>query len=406
MTEGCHFAVKGGGHSRSPGDSNAIQGVTLDLARLSDVQVSAGGTSAVVGGGATSAQTYAALEPRNLSFVGGRVGQVGVGGFTLGGGTYPFANKYGWALDNVLQYEVSREVTCDTGTDIDSGQVILANSSLVTASETTNPDLFFALRGGANNFGIVTSFTVTTFPQGEIYVSQPVWSDNQSEAVLDEVYKLYTDSSLTSDLEMGYDLYFRYDSETDQFLMSGTQRYETAMARPPVFEALDQIPVSTRSTRNATLANLTSTTPELGTTRSVISHNLTAEEIQLLTPGRNFFDTLSIMPSRKVLSDGLQIFREEVTAIKSVGGLTPNFICYPLPSNAIRRMNSQGGNALGIDQKEPLFRKCNVSLPHFVRGTHIVMFSNSPIDELDQRFRRHISHDDDEQCNRKDKIFR
>ena len=64
------------------------------------------GNSARVGGGATSAQTFGALEPRNLSFVGGRVGQVGVGGFTLGGGTYPFANKYGWALDNVYEYEV------------------------------------------------------------------------------------------------------------------------------------------------------------------------------------------------------------------------------------------------------------------------------------------------------------
>lgn len=67
---------------------------------------------------------------------------MGVGGFTLGGGTYPFANKYGWALDNVYEYEV-----------------VLSNSSIVTASEDTNPDLYFALRGGANNFGIISRFT-------------------------------------------------------------------------------------------------------------------------------------------------------------------------------------------------------------------------------------------------------
>lgn len=112
-----------------------------------------------------------------------------------------------------------------------------------------------------------TRFTVNTFPQGQIYVSQPVWGDNQSEAVLDQVYRLYTDPSLTSDVEMGYDMYFRYDAEADEFLMSGTQRYETAMASPPVFESIDRIPALTRTTRNATLANLTGAPPELGTTR-------------------------------------------------------------------------------------------------------------------------------------------
>ncbi|GKT92246.1 FAD binding domain protein [Colletotrichum tofieldiae] len=78
-----------------------------------------------------------------MSYVGGRSSQVGAGGFTLGGGTSPFANKYWWALDNVCEYEI-----------------ILANSTLVIASETINPDLYFALRGGGSNFGIITAFTV------------------------------------------------------------------------------------------------------------------------------------------------------------------------------------------------------------------------------------------------------
>lgn len=83
--------------------------MTLDLDLLDNVEISENNTTARVGGGATSAQVYAALQPMGLSFVGGRVGQVGVGGFTLGGGTYPFANKYGWALDNVVCFEVSQQ---------------------------------------------------------------------------------------------------------------------------------------------------------------------------------------------------------------------------------------------------------------------------------------------------------
>lgn len=78
----------------------------MDLDRLTGVEILQGGTKARVGGGATAIQVYEALESQNLSFVGGRVGSVGVGGFTLGGGTSPFSNKYGWSLDNVYEYEV------------------------------------------------------------------------------------------------------------------------------------------------------------------------------------------------------------------------------------------------------------------------------------------------------------
>lgn len=91
----CHFAIKGGGHSRHPNDSNSVAGVTVDLDRISKVEIAPDDLSARVGGGATTIQVYRALEARNLSFVGGRVDTVGVGGFTLGGGTSPFSNRYG-----------------------------------------------------------------------------------------------------------------------------------------------------------------------------------------------------------------------------------------------------------------------------------------------------------------------
>lgn len=104
----CRFAVKGGGHSRSADDSNSVGGVTIDLNRLSKVTVSANSTTAKVGGGANSVQVYRALEEYGLSFTGGRVGSVGMGGFALGGGTSPFSNMHGWALDNIFAYEVRR----------------------------------------------------------------------------------------------------------------------------------------------------------------------------------------------------------------------------------------------------------------------------------------------------------
>ncbi|KAL4816662.1 FAD binding domain protein [Aspergillus spinulosporus] len=315
----CHFAVKGGGHSRHPGDSNSIGGVTVDLDHMASVEILGDGEKARVGGGANTYQVYAALDAHNLSFVGGRVGTVGVGGFTLGGGSSPFSNKYGWALDNVYEYEV-----------------VLSNGTIVTASESHNPDLYLALRGGGNNFGIVTAFTVRTFAQGSVSTTSAIFASNRTEEVLDRVYELFTDEELTSDVDMGYDLYYTYSAREDGFTLSGTQRYARPIRNPPVFNAIDQIPALTRSN---TISNMSSQTQEsgpLGTTR-------------------HLFATITVSPSRLLLSQALNIFEEEVRAIRSVEGLVPNLVSYAISRNAIAAMKQRGGNTLGIQSDGPLF---------------------------------------------------
>lgn len=277
----CHFAVKGGGHSRSPNDSNSVGGVTIDLGRISSVSVAADGTRASVGGGANTLQVYSALNPRNLSFVGGRVNTVGIGGFALGGGTSPLSNKYGWSLDNIYEYEVSfRHMNCSLLASILSVsqkgnwmtnevflKVVLANGTIATASEDSDPDLYWALRGGSNNFGIVTTFTVRTFAQGPVFTGQVTFTDNQTEAALDGVYELFTNPELSTDVDMGYDLYYAYNQAQDSFTLLGTERYARPLSNPPVFQGIDSIPPVSRSTRIDTMANMLDNHPILGTTR-------------------------------------------------------------------------------------------------------------------------------------------
>ncbi|CAG8947916.1 unnamed protein product [Penicillium salamii] len=314
----CNFAVKGGGHSRHRDDSNSVAGVTIDLDRMNTVEVSSNGNTARIGGGATTAKVYRDLDSHGLSFVGGRVGGVGVGGFTLGGGTSPFSNKYGLALDNVFEYEV-----------------VLANGTISTVTENDHPDLYFALRGGGNNFGIVTAFNVRTFTQGPVFTAATSYADNQTDQVLDQVYDLWA-GDLASDVDMAYDMYYGYSAETDQFSLRGNQRYAKPIMNPPVFSKIDEIPTLTRSPGIATLGNMTGSPEPMGVTR-------------------NLFATLSVRPSRPFLTEALRIFSEEVRKIKSVEGLTPNFICYPIQKNAITAMKQRGGNALGIDTDGPLF---------------------------------------------------
>ncbi|KAM0550275.1 hypothetical protein ACHAPJ_008945 [Fusarium lateritium] len=107
----CQFAIKSGGHSPVTGASNSDGGVTIDMSRLDKVQVNEDHTRADVGPGAVLGQVYSTLESYNLTFVGGRVADVGVGGFTLGGGVSNLTPQYGLAVDNVFEYEV-QDITC------------------------------------------------------------------------------------------------------------------------------------------------------------------------------------------------------------------------------------------------------------------------------------------------------
>ncbi|GJC84385.1 FAD-linked oxidoreductase azaL [Colletotrichum liriopes] len=169
-----------------------------------------------------------------MSYVGGRSPQVGAGGFTLGGGTSPFANKYGWALDNVYEYEVY---------------------------------LYFALRGGGSNFGIVTAFTVKAFQQGPIMSSRATYDPGQTERALDSAFELFTEPELADDENMGFDMYYAYNQAEDEFTLTGSEWYEKPIASPPVFDAIRQVPTVRRSITLATMANLTSVPQQLGTVR-------------------------------------------------------------------------------------------------------------------------------------------
>lgn len=175
LTSGGHgdtanFAVRGGGHMWIPGASNSGGGVTIDLRGLNSVELSEDHSTVSVGGGATWDLIYNKLDALSLSVAGGRVAGVGVSGLTLGGGISYFGPRHGW--------------TCNQAT---SFEVVLADGSIVQASAQENADLWKGLRGGANNFGIVTRMELVTFEQG------PLWSilSISPTTVLDQQASIY-----------------------------------------------------------------------------------------------------------------------------------------------------------------------------------------------------------------------
>jgi FAD/FMN-containing dehydrogenase len=105
----CRFAVKSGGHGPFYGASNINGGVTIDLLNMNQISVSADKTQTLIEPGNRWVDVYSYLQPKGLTVIGGRVSDIGVGGLTLGGGISFFSGRYGWACDNVNNYQVSTQ---------------------------------------------------------------------------------------------------------------------------------------------------------------------------------------------------------------------------------------------------------------------------------------------------------
>ncbi|KAF8860556.1 FAD-binding domain-containing protein [Acephala macrosclerotiorum] len=162
-----NFAVKSGGHNPNVGFSSVDGGVLISMSNLSSTVLSQDQTTADIGPGARWLDVAEALDSSGVTVVSGRLGDVGVGGLTLGGGLSFLSAEYGLVCDNVVNYEV-----------------VLANASIVNANASSNSDLYWALKGGGNQFGIVTKFTMKTHPIAQIWGGIRSYAATEAAAIL------------------------------------------------------------------------------------------------------------------------------------------------------------------------------------------------------------------------------
>lgn len=235
LTPTCPFAVRSGGHTSFAGAASIEGGVTVNLRALNSIELNEDSSVASVGAGAKWKDVYSKLDPLHLAVLGGRAGDIGVGGFITGGGISYFSPRFGWACDMVLNY-----------------QVVLAGGFIVDAKDV--PGLLAALRGGSNNFGIVTRVDLQTFDQGLVWGGHTI----NPLSTLDAVVNAFVDINSAN----AYDPYaslittFGVSQAMGMVAIANNIEYTKEEAYPPIFKRLTDLPSYSSSLRVTNLTDL------------------------------------------------------------------------------------------------------------------------------------------------------
>jgi FAD/FMN-containing dehydrogenase len=160
------LAVRGGGHN-GPGFGSCNDGLVVDLSAMKGVRVDVRAKTVRVEGGCTSGDVDHATHAFGLAVPFGIVASTGVAGLTLGGGTGYLTRAYGLTIDNLLEADV-----------------VLADGRFVTTNKDSHPDLFWAIRGGGGNFGVVTSFLFQAHAVKTVFAGPIFWDAKDAKAVM------------------------------------------------------------------------------------------------------------------------------------------------------------------------------------------------------------------------------
>jgi hypothetical protein len=159
-------AVRGGGHNGG-GLGICDEGLVIDLSGIKFIRVDTSNNTVRVGGGNLWGEVDHATHPFGLAVPAGIISSTGVGGLTLGGGVGHLSRKYGLTIDNLLEADM-----------------VLADGSFVTVNTNQNSDLFWAIRGGGGNFGIVTSFKFQAHPVKTVFGGPTLWPIEKIQEIM------------------------------------------------------------------------------------------------------------------------------------------------------------------------------------------------------------------------------
>lgn len=304
------FAIRSGGHTPFAGAANIENGVTIDLRALNAVKLSADHRVTFAGAGSIWDDIYDMLQPLNLTVVGGRVAGLGVGGLTTGGGISFLSPQRGFACDNVVNMEI-----------------VLADGQIVHANTQQNPDLFTALKGGSNNFGIVTRFDFQTFSLGNFwggFITYPSITIPQQL----QAFETFIDPT-NFDPHAEIIVAIGYVGAIQSVIVSNGIYYTKPAVDPPIFHPFTAIQPQLASTMR--ISNMTDFVNE--------------EESQQVPNPRGIYVNTVFVPGGSILQETFALWNSTVDSIRNVSGIQHFMILQKVPTVV-------SGNSLGLDASE------------------------------------------------------
>ncbi|KAJ5321366.1 hypothetical protein N7476_004368 [Penicillium atrosanguineum] len=316
------FAVRGGGHMGIRGSNNINGGVLVVMSNLTTMELKEDKSILSVGPAYRWADVYAFLGKSNLTAAGGRLGPVGVPGLLLAGGVNFYGNQVGFAADTVINYEV-----------------VLGDGSIVEANKTSNSDLFWALKGGSSNFGLVTRFDLQTIR------SSKVWAGTWTVAAE------YIDRFLAATAEFASDI---YDPKThvvpalvpgDSTLASVILFYDSETENyPEILKPFTDIPAISNTMGFKTVAEFAAETGEMvvdGINDVFVAGTVKGTTYKELHQGISIINTTFFNQLPKLYKQ-----------IPSANISTIQLDWQPIGADWMKASEQAGGNALGLNSSK------------------------------------------------------
>ncbi|KAH7350326.1 hypothetical protein BKA66DRAFT_516480 [Pyrenochaeta sp. MPI-SDFR-AT-0127] len=271
---------------------------------------------ATVGPGTKWIDVYQVLDQYGISVVGGRGPTVGAGGFMLGGGYFHWASKYGMAVDNVKDFEI-----------------VLADGTITNANMENNTDLFWALKGGGPNFGIITHMELYTIPIRNIWYQLAVYSSEHAHALIDAFGKWQKDGASDTRGTVG----FVIGLETTTVILLWSEH----AVKPELFAPFYDIPQiqPAGSPTNSTLVDLTNLLAFVGGEGSA----------------RHDYRTVSVKVDVELYKDVYEFWRPKAQAVHDATGANLSFVFQPVPKSIAEEGSKNGGNAMGIPMEDQMW---------------------------------------------------
>ena len=344
------FAVKSGGHNPNAGFSSIINGPLISLKALNHITYDPKSKTASIGPGNRWSDVAKVLDAHGVAVASGRVGHVGVGGFlsggesrvkvtklpflTLSGGLSYLSTQHGWAVNTVVEYEV-----------------VLANGDIVTASAKKNVDLFKALKGGGNNFGIATLYRMKAYETSTIWGGQVVSIGEHLAPAYQSAIRNFTESY--PDSRAGITVSAFYNSTSETVVWASFFFFHGPAPPTSLFSEFFAIESIMNTWGQTTYYNFISA---LGNT------SITGESVQILTE-------TTTLPSAKYSTEVMGSYWDHfISTSKKYAPSMPDssflMTWQPIPKRLATASINAGGDVLALEDKhDRIMLELNVMTP-------------------------------------------